>query len=470
MKKNLLIKISCASLFFLCTGIANATDLNTVFQQAVISDPEFQAANATRMANEEGVAISRSALLTNINGSAFSTGNKTDIDTSGPALSQGASNGNASFANFGIAGSSNYNTHGYLLNATQPLFNFADWMLLRQAQATATQADYTYGAELQALIIRVATAYFNVLLAEDTLTATIAQKQANLESLQQIKSRFQVGLETMTDVDQAQASYDGLVAQEISANNNVTNSMEALRQITNETYAQLAPLKDKMPLVNPNPINLDDWTHIAEQQNLTLLAARYSVQAQHALVRANFANNFPTVNAVSTLEHEAEPNSITNSIPGRQTLNQETLGVEVTVPIISGGLTIAQTAQAEDNYVFASDQMEETHRQIVFNVNESFNNVMANISKIKADRLAIISNVSALASIQAGFQAGTKTLLDVLTAQQNVFQAETTHYQDQYNYILSTLALKQAAGSLNPADVQEINSWLNSDHVIKSGT
>ena len=298
----------------------------------------------------------------------------------------------------------------------------------------------------------------------------MAQKQANLESLQQITARYEVGLETKTDVDQAQASYDGLVAQEISANNSVTNSMEALRQITGQTYTSLAPLKENMPLINPAPINLDIWVNAAEQKNLTLLAARYAVQAQHEFVRANFADNFPTVDAVGTYQHLAQPNSITNTLPGRQNLNQSTAGVQVTIPIISGGLTVAQTAQAEDNYVLSSDQMEQTHRQVIFNTNQSYNNVMANISKIKADRLAITSNMSALNAIQAGFQAGTKTLLDVLTAQQNVYQAETTNYQDQFNYILSTLALKQAAGTLNPWDLHEINSWLNSDHFIQVNT
>ena len=201
MRKFLFITLSTFILFLL-SNIVQAADLLTVFQQALMSDPEFAAADAQRMANEEGVPISRAALLTNVSGTAFDQGNKVDVDTtnSGLGLSQGTSAGNPSLANFGIAGSSNFNTHGYALNASQPLFNFEDWMLYRQAQDTATQADYTYGAELQDLILRVATAYFNVLLAEDTLTATVAQKQANLESLQQIKARYQVGLETMTDV------------------------------------------------------------------------------------------------------------------------------------------------------------------------------------------------------------------------------------------------------------------------------
>ncbi len=468
MKKYLLI-ISCSSLLGLFSGIAESADLLNVFNQAVVSDPEFQAAYATKMANEEGVAISRSALLTQISGSGYAQTNHVNITTTNNSLglSQGTPVGNPIFNGFGIAGNSTYNTHGYTLNAAQPIFNFADWMLLRQAQATAAEANYTYGAELQALIIRVATAYFNVLLAQDTLTATVAQKQANLESLQQIKAKFEVGLETMTDVDQAQASYDNLVAQEISANNNVTNAMQALKQITDQTYAQLAPLKNNMPLINPNPIDLSDWITVAEQNNLTLLASRYSVQAQHEFVRANFANNFPSLDAVGSYGHNVFPNSITNAFPGRETENLGTLGVQLTVPIISGGLTVAQTEQAEDNYVAASDQMEETHRLVVFNANQAYNNVMANISKIKADRLAIISNNSALNSINAGFQAGTKTLLDVLTAQQNLYQAETTHYQDQYNYILSTLELKQAAGSLTPKDLIEINGWLQDDHLLK---
>lgn len=469
MRKLLFITLF-TSILFLQSGSSYAADLITVFQQALISDPEFQGANAVKMANEEGVAISRAALLLNVNGSAFDQSNRVDITTTnnGVGLSQGTSTGNPAFANFGIAGSSTFNTHGYNLNAAQPLFNLTNWMLYRQAKDTATQANYTYGADLQDLIIRVATAYFNVLFAEDTLTATVAQKQANLESLQQIKARYDVGLETKTDVDQAQASYDGLVAQEISADNNVTNNMEALRQITGLTYSSIAALKDNMPLINPDPINLESWINASEQKNLTLLAARYAVQAQHEFVRANYANNLPSIDAVGTYEHLAQPNSITNALPGRQNLNEATAGVQVTIPIISGGLIVAQTAQAEDNYVLASDQMEQTHRQVIFNTNQSYNNVMANISKIKADRLAIISNISALNSIQAGFQAGTKTLLDVLTAQQNVYQAETTHYQDQYNYILSTLELKQAAGSLNPYDLEEINSWLKSDHLLRA--
>lgn len=464
MKKHIQI-ISCASLLILFSGIAPAADLVTVFDQAVVSDPAFQAANATKMANEEGVAISRAALLTSLSAGAFDQSNHVDISTTnnGLGLSQGGPSGNPIFNSFGIAGSSTYNTHGYNLLATQPIFNISNWMLLRQAQATATEANYTYGAELQALIIRVATAYFNVLLAQDTLTAIVAQKQANLESLQQIKAKYSVGLGTMTDVDQAQASYDNLVAQEINADNNVTNALQALKQITDQTYAELAPLRNNMPLINPDPIDLNTWINAAEQKNLTLLAARYNVQAQHEFVRSNYANNLPSLDAVGTYDHDVFPNSITNAFPGRETENLGAVGVQLTVPIISGGLTVAQTAQAEDNYVFASDQMELTHRQVIFNVNQAYNNVMANISKIKADRLAIISNNSALNSINAGYQAGTKTLLDVLTAQQNLYQAETTHSQDQYNYILSTLELKQAAGTLNPNDLREINSWLQSD-------
>lgn len=200
--RKLLIIILSTGILFLLTGMARAADLITVYQQAVMSDPEFAAANATRMANEEDVPINRAALLPSISASGNDYANRTYINISGAGRLAQDLSGSSNTGGVPLSGSFDYNSHSYTLNATQAIFNFADWMLLRQAQAIATQANYTYGAELQSLILRVANAYFNVLFAEDTLTATVAQKQANLESLQQIKARYAVGLETMTDVDQ----------------------------------------------------------------------------------------------------------------------------------------------------------------------------------------------------------------------------------------------------------------------------
>ena len=385
--KKLILTLPLLLGFAIYNSVAHATDFDrntadfwTVFQQAVQSDPTYQAADASRLSNQEDVPISRAALLPNLSGAANTTANRLHVVS--PAL-------NNELDNLGIAGSNNYNTHGYQLNLTQQIFNFADWMQLSQSDAIAQEADYTYGASLQDLIIRVANAYFGVLQAEDTLRYTEAQKQANLESLQQIKARYEVGTQTLTDVDQALASYDALDAQVISASNNVANSMESLRQITGQTYAELAPLKANIPLITPNPVNSEDWVHAAENCNLTLLAARYNVEADRSAIKVAYAGHFPTLDAVGSYQYNVEPNSQVGALVGEESASQFSGGLQVAVPIFEGGLVVAQTHQAEDNFNNASDIMEVTHRQVVATARQSYNNVMADISKITADRLAV---------------------------------------------------------------------------------
>lgn len=452
--KKYLQSILLTTVFFIYGNAYSAqdADLLSVFQQAVENDPTYQSVNANRLSIQENVPISRANLLPNVTGAANTTWNKVNIDIPGtPSVQDG----------FVVAGDNSFNSHGYSLNITQPIFDFTYWMQLNSAFATSREADFTYGAGLQDLIVRVASAYFGVLQAEDTLRNTVAQKKANLESLQQIKARYEAGLDTMTDVYQAQASYDALVAAEISATNNIVNSMETLRQITGQTYNYLAPVKDKLPLITPAPNDAEQWVHISEQHNLSLLAAREEMAAKNADIKVEFAGHLPVVNAVGTFEHTVGPSTQLGINVPNETLTEETAGVQVAVPIFQGGAVTALTQQAEYNYVYSSDQMEIIHRQVIANARESFNNITASISKIQADRLAILSNQSALQSIQAGYEAGTKTVLDILTAQQNVFQSQSTYSQDVYTYLNSLIALKDAAGTLSPNDVMEMNSWLS---------
>lgn len=437
--KKILLAVTTSLVFMNC---AYADDLLSVYQQALQNDPVIQAAKATRDASMEALPQSVAALLPNIGATAEST----SVHTSQRSLA-GTSDGRR--------GGESFNQHDYALSLTQPLFNFQYWMQVRASSDASKQAQATYNAALQDLIIRVSTAYFNVLNAQDTLTFTIAQEKAVANQLKQIKERYEVGLDTMTNVYQAQADYDGLVAARISAQNAVENSLEGLRVITGQISPSLTPLSS-VPLLSPDPADSEAWIAAGEKNNWTLWAARYASLAAKENIRVSYAGHFPTVNAVGSYQKGNDLGGAATN----ETQWESQVGVQVSLPIFQGGAVVSQTRQAQDNYVAASDQMESSRRQVVLQAEQAFNNVVAGISKIQADRIAVTSEASALDSTQAGYKAGTKTLLDVLTAVQNLYQAKTTLATDQYGYINSTLSLKEASGSLCGADVVAINHWL----------
>ncbi|MDX2164484.1 MAG: TolC family outer membrane protein [Gammaproteobacteria bacterium] len=440
--KRVIFGVIASLAFMKC---AYAEDLLQVYQQALANDPVIQAAKATRDANMEALPQSVATLLPSIG----ATAQTTSVHTSSRAenLAQGGR---------GAGDDESFNQHDYTLTLTQPIFNFQSWMQVRAASAASKQAQATYNAALQDLIVRTSTAYFNVLNSQDALEYTSAQETAVANQLKQIKERYEVGLDTMTNVYQAQADYDGLVAARIAAQNNVQNSMEALRVITGQTYASLKPLAVSVPLISPEPASPELWIEAGEKNNWTLLAARYATQAAKENIRVSFAGHFPTVNAVGSYQNGND----VGVAPVNKTQWESQVGVQVSLPLFQGGAVVSQTRQAQDNYVAAGDQMESSRRGVVLQTQQAFNNVVAGISKIDADKIAVTSAVSALDSTQAGYKAGTKTLLDVLTAEQNVYQAKMNLSADLYGYINNTLALKEAAGSLSGADVVGINHWL----------
>jgi len=424
-----------------------ATDLLTVYQQALQQDPTLQKADAERNANKENVPQSVAGLLPTLAGQAGTTNIRTS--SAAPTIASA------------FVPTSNYNQNSYTLTLTQPLFNFQNWMQLRASKASAKQSDASYNAALQDLIIRTSSAYFNALKAQDNLHYIQAQKKSVGNQLKQIRERFRVGMATMTDVYQAQANFDSLKAQEIAAQDQIMNSFEALRQITGVDYSALAPLKEGLPLVHPVPDNAGIWVKTAEKNNWDLLAARFAEQSAKENIRVNYAGHFPTLNAVGQYQN-GNPNAMGFSSPdgGRQW--SRSAGLQLSVPIFSGGAVLSKTRQAQDLYIAASDDMEIAHRQTIFNTQQAFNNVTAGISKISADRLTVTSAKSALESIQAGYRVGTKTLLDVLQGEQVLYQAQATLSADQYDYVLNTFALKQAAGSLSAMDVINVNDhWLS---------
>lgn len=449
-------------IFFTCSVLAcissvvKAEDLAEIYRQALTCDPVFQSAKAGYLAATELLPQSRAKLFPNANLIANTSENHAIVHFNqrsfiAPRFS--------SFPNLDRT----YNSRGYTLCLTQPLFNFSSWQALKEANALVKAACARYGAAAQNLIIRVAQAYFNVLLAQDNLRYIHAKKKSTAQQLAQVEARYEVGVESIATLEETRASYDRVVADEIGAQNEVENNFESLRQITGICYTELSVLKTKLPLLTPQPNSCEQWANAAKRCNLKLEAARYAMQAAREKIKMNLGGHLPVLNAVGI--HQQEHGAFFDIF--NYTIDSAEL--ELTVPLYSGGSVSSQVNQAKYQYQQTCAEMEEAYREAITGTHQQFNNVLTDISKIRADKQAIISAHTALNADQAAFRVGKKTIVDVLLAQQNLLNAEQIYAQDQYSYLMDTLRLKQASGTLSPCDLFEINRWLVEPELIACG-
>ncbi|CAM4307508.1 outer membrane channel protein TolC [Pseudoalteromonas ostreae] len=443
MKKNILaalIGISCA----LTATASNAEDLLQVYEIATANDPTVLKAKAQANAQAYNSDRAMSALLPQIG---FSMGyEKTD---------------STSFNGTDAAGytkvDSDSDTFSRGLSLSQPLFDLGAWNSLGIADKQALQATAQYDFAKQDLIVRVADGYFNVLSSIDNLEFVQSEKRAIERQLEQTKQRYAVGLTAITDVHEAQAQYDNSVAREIVAKNSVETAREQLREITGKYHAKLDMLNtETFSTVQPTKKS-PDYIKLAEQNNLTLQVSKVTVDIAKDQIDLAQAGHYPklTLNA-SYGDSLADSNSNTASPRGDST----SVGLNFSVPLYSGGATTAATEQARAFYVAASEDLEASLRGVTRSVITSYNQVVSDIATFKALEQAVVSAQSALKATEAGFEVGTRTIVDVLVSTQNLFNAKRNLADVRYRYVVSTLRLKQAAGTLTSNDLQAINQGL----------
>ena len=430
---------------------ATAADLVDIYRQALENDPIFKAAYSTFMANAEAIPQARSALLPQLTLGAQTGSNAFNVDVPGTN---------------GLNGTQYYNSNQLKVNASQAIFNYQVWAKVQQAKASVKAAHATFNNAAQDLILRTAKAYFDVLFSKDTLNFSEAKKRANKRQLDQAQQRFNVGLDAITSVYEAQAAYDQSVAEVISAQNNQINQNENLRKLTNHVYDGLSPLRDsKIPLIKPEPNNVNEWVATGLKQNYNLFAAKYNLQAARENVKTQSAGSWPTIavqgNALQTVN---TGNGGSNFfVPNSQVVAN--VAIAMNFPIFQGGLVQANTRQAQFNFQTSSEQLEQTYRNVVVNSQIAFNTIVDGISKVKADRQAIVSRMNSLESTEAQFEVGTRTMVDVVTAQQRLFETQEELAKDQYGLISAILNLKYLAGTLNVNDLEEINAWLDTTRI-----
>lgn len=436
MKKTLLNSLICAAIGLLSLQVS-AENLQNVYQLALKKDPLVLKTAAQRDAAAAGIDVSKAQFLPTISLAAGVTRSSAEQVTNQNTVVRGSST-----------------STGADLTLTQSIFDWADWERLSNAEKQALQGQTYYNAALQALIVRVSQAYFNVLSANDDLTFVVAEKRAVERQLEQTKQRFAVGLTAITDVHEAQAQYDSVVAREISATNALENAKEALQEITGVYHSDLAALNTTaFKATAPQPANAVDWVAIAEENNLDLKARKLAVEIAQNNIDLAESGHYPTVGLTAKA-------GIDDSNRTPQT-DSSSVTVNLAVPIYSGGAVVANTDVQRANYVATSEDLELGHRSVLRQIRVNYNNVGAAIAGIKALEQAVVSAESALKATEAGFEVGTRTIVDVLISTRNLFDARRNLTKARYDYILAVLSLKQAAGTLTEADLDLVNKALS---------
>lgn len=429
-------KLFFSGLLGLSASVSQAEDLLQLYSIALQEDPQYQSSRASQSSVKATETIANSALLPTIGLSANVNRVNRDIQSSASLTDD------------------SFNTQDLTLSLSQPIYRRTNWLSVDQAELQSQKADVDLVASEQGLIVRLARAYFDVLSAQDTLDFVLADKKAIARQLEQAQQRFDVGLIAITAVHEAQAAYDQSIANEITAQNTLDNAREILREIIGNRDVSLSGLNNTIELMPPTPSVLDEWTVKALNQNPGVIAARKTAEVAQKEIEVKRSGHYPTLDFVGTHALSRTQSS------GGSDLNTTTVGLQLAVPLYSGGGVVASTKKAQYDFEAAQYGVEQQERAVTRQVRDAYRGVISSISQVKALEATRVSTKSALEATEAGFEVGTRTIVDVLNSQRNLYSAMNDYAQSRYNYIINGLLLKQAAGTLSVEDLRQVNQWL----------
>jgi outer membrane protein len=443
-------KLHClVSAGLLISSTAMAVDLVGVHDLALKSDPRLRAADFRREATGENKAIARANLLPQLGaGGSWTWGNsKTKIP------GQDIPDSDVDNTNYGI-------------DLRQSLYRQANYESLDIARGQITQASAIYSIAYQDFLLRVSEGYFVVLTFTDGVIFAEAEEKAFKRQFEQAEQRFEVGLTAVTDVHEARATYDNARARAIVARNNLADAKEALRELTGEYFEEYDALQDVLPLVEPDPINVDNWVDISLQTNPSVLASKAGVEVADANMRLARSGHYPTLDLFASYD-QFKNNEYTfrdpiNDVQFNSSLKVDDfrVGLILDIPIYQGGRVTAQTRQARYLLDATGQDLDDVQRGVIRRTQDAYRAIIAGIQEVQAFRQASISAESALEATQAGFEVGTRTIVDVLIAEQRKYQAQRDNSVARHAYIINHLRLKSVAGLLNGEDLKVVNQLL----------
>jgi outer membrane protein len=447
---------------------APAADLLAVYQRALQNDPQLREAEATRLATLESKPQALANLLPQLSAGGIVTREHDNgsTNTVEPVVITGAGGKSTTvLESFPFAGQTSTTSRRYGFDLKQSIFRWENWVALQRADSQVAQAEADYQAARQDLIQRVAQRYFDVLAAQDDLEAQQVALKSIQRQLEQAEARYQSGLIAVTDVEEARAAHDNGVATVIAAKRTLASAIDLLREISGDTFDFLARPIEPFETANPDPVSEDRWVDMALQQNLSLVSSRLAADIARENVSAARGGHYPSLDLVGSSYHARNDgtNTFTDGSPaGGIALNQSqnVIGLQLTFPIYSGGSVSSQVRQAVYQHRAAKERLERVARQTEHDARDAYLGVLSEISRVKALRRAVESNAVSLRATESGYEAGTRTAVDVLQSRQLWVQAQTDYSRSRYEYMLNVLKLQQAAGTLSQQSLEKLNGLL----------
>ena len=452
----------------LISSLSYGDDLVTILQLALDNDPSLKQAQANYRANRENVIQSRSSMLPSLGvgaGTSRLTSGFTDsqyINMTNPLTGETVRTKVRDDHSFrpGI------NNHNWGVSLTQSVFNLPNWYSFQSAEATDRAAAVNLAAQEQDLIMRVASAYFDVLRAQDLLETNIQEEEAAQRSLEQTQQREAVGLVAITDVYDSQAAYDLARNTTILQQDFLRSRYEALEAITGQGHPDIDELLDNFPIVEVEG-NLNQWETQADNNSLAIAAAEFNLDASRQTLRARKSDGLPTLDLQGFYGHIVTAPIVSQGIQiGGGASDRTQLALNLNIPLYTGGTLSSRKRAAEYNVVAAQESLELTKRELTQNIRNAYRRVNTDVLVIAQRQQSITSAQSALDATELGAEVGTRNIVEVLLARENLFRALRMYADARYTYVIDTLVLKQIAGILTPQDIIELNEWLQESEVI----
>ncbi|MCX2978299.1 TolC family outer membrane protein [Candidatus Marimicrobium litorale] len=458
--KILVVALSTLTIY-LSAGTVHGNSLRDIYELALENDAQLKAEEATYLANRETENLSRSALLPQISAGYNYEDSETDTKGFGPDFTKPGAPQVQTKRNLDT------DTDGYFLSLNQALFDLSAWFSFQSGKQITKQAEAIFAADQQDLIVRTVDAYLQVLRAQDNLAASIAQERAFERQLEQTQQRFEVGLIAITDVYEARAARDLAQVERLVDENNVQVALEGLTVLTGQpNHGNLNVLVDDFEIRPPVPADRAAWVDFSLASNFQLLAARYQEEAARQTAKSNAAEHAPTVTgSYQYSDYDVSGSQTITPDTGfgtdpKASTDQHMWKIQVNLPLYSGGAVSANRRKAAQEYNAAVENRINLQRNVVTNTRSLHMTVVSDVSRIAARKQSIVSSKSSLDATQAGYEVGTRNVVDVLNAQNTLFSAERDYANSRYDYILDMMNLKQQAGLLSPQDVLRLDSFM----------
>lgn len=425
-------------------------DLLGVYRSALTNDAKISAAHHNYLAQREALPQARSGLLPSL--TAGITAETIQLERDEPSLSRVRS-GNT-----------------FRANLSQPIFRLDRWFQIKAAHSSVTQAELEFTNKVQELVLDSAQAYFETLRQLDALAAIKAEEEALLQQRDQAQGRLEDGASSITDVYDAQAAYDGVRANRQLAQRRVDDAFETLRRLTNQSYESIAGMGHRLPVEEPMPNNIQSWVDIAVRQNLQIQVSEQAEKTAEQTLRQRKSGHLPTIDIVASYR-KGDNDSFGYSNPTdfgrdgyRDSVSQSSIGIELNVPIYSGGMTSSQVRESTERLLQSQDEKDDRRREVVLNARNSFRAINTDIEQILARKQSITSALKSVEANKVGVDIGSRNIADVLNAQKQLYNSVREYNNARYDYIIDNLKLKQAAGTLSQDDLKYLSLYLKADY------